>query len=150
MSENRTETLIQEYSDFQEATSWFAHAGEHNAPELVYLTLGLVGEAGEFADEVKKITRETGYFDKEHFDGVLCELDHEKKLLGEASDVLWYLNKILLYFGMDMKTLMVFNTYKLYTRLKERKPEEFKDLEWPFSDPKLHYDYVNELFGDKI
>lgn len=46
-----------------------------------YCALGLIGEAGEIANQVKKIWRDD--------DGVLTE-DRRNKLRDEAGDVLWY------------------------------------------------------------
>lgn len=144
-----------EYLNFQNATSWYAHAGEHNAPELAYLTLGLVGESGEFADEVKKITRKSGYFpatDKE-FQRLLLHPEHRRVLHKEIGDTVWYLNKLLDYLGLDFEMVMVMNTYKLYRRLKGTDPRNpqrtvFKDLKWPFTNPLYSWDVIHEQFKD--
>lgn len=138
--------VAKEYLEFQNATSWFKHAGEHNAPELAYLTLGLIGESGEFADEVKKITRLSGYFDDGHFQALLIHPGHRPVLHKEIGDVVWYLNKLLAYLGLDFDTVMVMNTYKLYRRLKGR--PEYDDLQWPFTDPHYSWEAIHEQFKD--
>lgn len=137
--------VAEEYLKFQNDTSWYKHSGEGNAPELSYLILGLVGEAGEAADEVKKIVRLCGQKDDEQFKVLMTHPEHWPKLLKEMGDVLWYYNKLLDFMGLDMETLMVQNTYKLYNRLLDR--EHFKELDWPFSDPELSYDKLHERLG---
>lgn len=135
-----------EYLEFQNATSWFKHHGENNAPELVYLTLGLVGEAGEFADVVKKITRTSGYFDEQKFLSLMTHPEYAHNLRKEIGDVLWYLNKILAFLGQDLEMVMVTNTYKLYRRLKGR--PEFDTLEWPFTNPLYSWEAIHRQFKD--
>lgn len=49
---------------------------------LTYTALGLVGEAGEVANAIKKVQRDDG--------GVLTDAARTK-LLGELGDVFWYL-----------------------------------------------------------
>lgn len=50
--------------------------------KLYYLSLGLVGEAGEFANKVKKIIRDN--------DGILTE-EIKASLVDELGDILWYM-----------------------------------------------------------
>lgn len=69
---------------------------------LIYPTLGLVGEAGEFADKVKKIIR----------DGQPNYTD----LALELGDVLWYLAICAEYIGMDLEDIMQMNVDKLNAR----------------------------------
>ena len=68
---------------------------------LEYLSLGLVGEAGEVANKVKKIIR-------------------DKKLNvdvgGEIGDVLWYCAMLADYFDINLGKIMEDNLYKLSDR----------------------------------
>jgi len=124
--------LERQYGNFQNSTSWYKHAGENNAPEVVYLTLGLVGEAGEFADAIKKIAREVGQNDDAAFLRLLMKPEVNAKLVGELGDVMWYFNKLLLWLGVNHSELMIINTLKLYSRLSARPHSDLTGLEWPF------------------
>ncbi len=134
----------EEYQRFLNDTSWYTHTNEHNAPELMYLTLGLAGESGEFADAVKKIIRVSGTNDDESFKALLLEKGGEEKLLEELGDVLWYLTKLADFLGTSTEDLMVENTYKLYNRLNDRNQFPEGTLKWPFTNPFLTYDKVKE------
>ena len=70
---------------------------------LEYLSLGLVGEAGEVANKVKKIIR-----DKK------TDVD----VAGEIGDVLWYCAMLADYFGVDLGKIMEDNIDKLQSRKK--------------------------------
>ncbi len=133
--------IIEEYRKFLNDTSWYTHTNEHNAPELMYLTLGLAGEAGEFTDAVKKIVRVCGSHDDESFAELMKGNGGELKLLDELGDVLWYLVKLADFMGMSLNDLMVRNTYKLYVRLVSGNID-VPDLEWPFKAPSLSYENV--------
>ena len=71
---------------------------------LIYPTLGLVGEAGEFADKVKKMIR----------DGITGNVYEE--LAKELGDVLWYLSVCAEYIGFDLSTIVDMNMEKLNDR----------------------------------
>jgi NTP pyrophosphatase (non-canonical NTP hydrolase) len=146
-------SITKEYNEFQKATSWYMHAHEANAPELSYLTLGLVGEAGEFADEFKKMVRKSGFLDTQAFLKLMADPRHRTSLHKELGDTLWYLNRLIHFLGLDMEMVMVMNTYKLYRRLKGTDPKnpqrpEFADLEWPFTNPDYSWEVIHEQFKD--
>lgn len=73
---------------------------------IVYPALGLVGEAGEISEKVKKWLRG----DK--------ELDREG-LLGEMGDPLWYLASLADDLGYTLQDVVDYNIEKLTSR-KER------------------------------
>ena len=76
---------------------------------LEYLTLGLVGEAGEIANKVKKIIR-----DKK------IQSDWKPSdLAGEIGDVLWYCAMLADYLDANLGKIMDNNLDKLRSR-KER------------------------------
>lgn len=70
---------------------------------LVENTLGLVGEAGEVAEKVKKIFR----------DGNSADKDQIKKELG---DVLFYVTALGGYFGITLEDILTHNVNKLEDR----------------------------------
>ena len=76
--------------------------------KLTYVTLGLVGEAGEFADKVKKILR-----------GDKTLQDQRESLLAEAGDVMWYLAEAATVLGVTLQEIAEANIRKLSSR-KER------------------------------
>lgn len=70
---------------------------------LALYGLGIAGEAGEVADEVKKLL----FHDK--------PLDLEK-LLCEVGDVLWYADRLVNFFGLELGDAMRANSEKLDAR----------------------------------
>lgn len=69
---------------------------------LVYTALGLTGEAGEYAEKIKKYLR----------DGVL-----DKKLAAkELGDVLWYITRAAHHLGFSLEDVAYMNINKLADR----------------------------------
>ena len=78
----------------------------------IYPTLGLVGEAGEVADKVKKILRDKeGVFDDESSDAIKLEL----------GDVLWYISQLSSELGYELEDVANSNLQKLNDRKKRGK-----------------------------
>ena len=78
----------------------------------IYPTLGLVGEAGEVAEKVKKVIRDKkGIFDDESKKGI-------KKELG---DVLWYLSTLCTEFNFSLDDIALQNLEKLNLRAAKGK-----------------------------
>lgn len=75
-----------------------------------YPALGLVGEAGEIANKVKKVMRDNF--------GILEE-DKRKDLEKEIGDVLWYLAELSTALDIDLNKVAEDNLAKLFSR-KER------------------------------
>lgn len=95
-----------EYQEFATSTAIYPDQGKN----VVYPTLGLVGEAGEVAEKVKKLMRDAG--------GVPTDAFREE-LIKEAGDVLWYLSQLARELGYDFESLAKINIEKLRSR-KER------------------------------
>ena len=73
----------------------------------IYPTLGLVGEAGEVADKVKKILRDKhGLFDYESKEAIKFEL----------GDVLWYISQLSSELGYELEEVASANLQKLNSR----------------------------------
>lgn len=82
---------------------------DHSQYSVIYPTIGLVGEAGEVADKVKKIIRDEG--------GV--ETLSEKSridILKEMGDVLWYLAALAQDLGSHLSEVAEMNIKKLKKR----------------------------------
>jgi len=73
----------------------------------IYPTLGLCGEAGEVADNVKKVIRDRqGIFDAAVIDDLRLEL----------GDVLWYVSQLASELGLDLDAIAEANLSKLASR----------------------------------
>ena len=77
---------------------------------FAYPTLGLVGEAGEVADKLKKVIRDN--------DGVLTDPVRDA-VAKELGDVLWYLAVVAYEIDYDLDEIARMNIDKLNSR-KER------------------------------
>ena len=84
-------------------TALYPDAGSN----AIYPTLGLVGEAGEVADKVKKILRDKkGVFDEDSKDEIKFEL----------GDVLWYISQLSSELGYELEEVASANLEKLRDR----------------------------------
>jgi NTP pyrophosphatase (non-canonical NTP hydrolase) len=89
-------------------TAQYPNLGSNN----IYPTLGLVGEAGEVAEKVKKVIRDkNGIFDEESKKGI-------KKELG---DVLWYISNLCNEFDFELEDVALQNLEKLKLRAAKGK-----------------------------
>ncbi|WP_243030307.1 nucleoside triphosphate pyrophosphohydrolase family protein [Thermus altitudinis] len=79
------------------------------AYRILYPTLGLVGEAGELANKVKKVLRDRG--------GTLGP-DAREDLLAELGDVLWYVAQLATDLGVSLEEVAQGNLAKLRSRLE--------------------------------
>lgn len=78
--------------------------------KVVYPTLGLTGEAGEVAEKVKKLIRDS--------DGVITE-KFKKDITKELGDVLWYVAAVASDLDISLNEIALANTVKL--RLRSQK-----------------------------
>jgi len=85
---------------------------DFNAPGFLEKVLGLVGEAGETADKVKKVIRDKG--------GCASEEDREA-IAKELGDVLWYVANVARYLGVSLSEVAEINIDKLSSRKKRGK-----------------------------
>ena len=84
--------------------------------ELIYPVLGLVGEAGEVAEKVKKFFRDNQF-------EVMCEdavaevpAETRMEIAKELSDVLWYLTAVASDIGYSLEEIAELNLTKLADR----------------------------------
>ena len=85
---------------------------KNRGKDLAYPTLGLVGEAGEVAEKIKKI-----YRDK---DGVVDD-DERQAIKKELGDVLWYMAELATTLGLSLSDIASVNIAKLQKRQKTGK-----------------------------
>jgi len=101
---------LEEYQRMTDTTAIYPEAGDGSAQALAYVTLGLTGEAGEVANKVKKILRDSS--------GVVSDAVRED-LLKETGDILWYLARLATELGASLGQVGQDNLNKLLDR-KER------------------------------
>ena len=79
--------------------------------QLAYVVMGLVGEAGEVANKVKKIIRDKN--------GVIDETT-KRDLIDELGDVFWYLAQCAEKIDVDLSVVAMTNLRKLAERKKNK------------------------------
>jgi NTP pyrophosphatase (non-canonical NTP hydrolase) len=76
---------------------------------FIYPTLGLMGEAGEVAEKIKKVIR-----DKKS----KLDLNTKLEIKKELGDVLWYLSQLATELDLDLEDVASLNLEKLFSRQK--------------------------------
>jgi NTP pyrophosphatase (non-canonical NTP hydrolase) len=94
---------FREYQEKASQTAIYPNIGEN----FIYPALGLVGEAGEIANKVKKVIRDHNYELNE---------DIAKDLGKEVGDVLWYIAALCSELGIEMNKVAEENIDKLFSR----------------------------------
>ena len=97
-----------EFDEYQKlATRTATFDGKQKEYQLMYLTLGVTGEAGEIAEKVKKLVRND--------DGAISD-EKRDELKSEIGDVLWYLSQLSRVLGLDFSIVAQANIDKLADR----------------------------------
>lgn len=86
---------------------------------LIYVALSLAGEAGEFANEIKKIIRKYHYKQGDSIDKIPSNVIH--KLEYELGDIGWYWFLTAMELGTNSSYIAQLNHQKLEERAKENK-----------------------------
>ncbi|RME86668.1 MAG: nucleotide pyrophosphohydrolase [Anaerolineae bacterium] len=97
-----------DFNDYQRKSRQTAEYPAIGHP-VIYPTLGLTNEAGEFAGKIKKIFRDKGGH---------ISAETRQALKAELGDVLWYLAQICTELGLSLDEVAEYNLTKLYSRLK--------------------------------
>ncbi len=97
---------LDEYQKQSGETAFYPDRGRN----FVYPTLGLVGEAGEVADKIKKILRD---------DQGIIESSKREAIKFELGDVLWYVAQLASELNLSLGDIAESNLKKLISR-KER------------------------------
>jgi len=94
---------FEEYQNQARKTAIYPDLGNN----FIYPTLGLVGEAGEIAEKIKKVLRDGN-----------GEITEEKRveLNKELGDVLWYLANLSIELGISLEGIAANNLEKLKSR----------------------------------
>jgi NTP pyrophosphatase (non-canonical NTP hydrolase) len=83
-------------------------------PGVVYCALGLTGEAGEVADDLKKAYRNDG----------IITFERREKILEELGDVQWYLALLTTELGATLDDVAQRNLTKLAKRKRKNELKE--------------------------
>ncbi len=99
---------IETFRDYKEAIApLVVYPRETQIQALQYVTLGLNGEAGEVAEQIKKTMRN---------DNGEITAERLEKLKKELGDVLWYLTQLAEELGTDLSEVAAINVEKLLGR----------------------------------
>lgn len=101
---------LDDYQQNAGRTAVYPKGGPLGSSGVVYTALGLTGEAGEVANQVKKILRDD-------FGALLPE--RRAKLIDEVGDVLWYAAQLASELGISLAELAQRNLDKLSQRQKD-------------------------------
>lgn len=101
---------FEEYHEHTGDTAVYSGVGTGNWTALAYTALGLSGEAGEVANQIKKINRD---------DNEILSIARQEKLASELGDVFWYLSRLMHEAGIDPASVMAHNFQKLWKRQRE-------------------------------
>lgn len=111
--ENEDMDSFSAYQSNATRTAVYPGSGDVTSSEgLSYATLGLVGEAGEIANKVKKIIRDN--------DGVITDMARED-IAAELGDVLWYVSALATQLGATLGGVAAQNLSKLRSRQERGK-----------------------------
>lgn len=99
------------FNEYQEgAFSTALYPNKRN--NFIYPTLGLVGEAGEVAEKIKKIIRD---------DKSIINDEKKKEIEKELGDVLWYIAALCTELHLNMEDVAFKNLQKLFSRKDRNK-----------------------------
>lgn len=104
-----------DFNEYQEKASkydLFKTTTDLKAVGFIEKVLGLVGEAGETADKIKKILRDKN--------GVVSREDKDL-VMKELGDTLWYIASISRYLGVDLSEVASGNIAKLEDRYQRNR-----------------------------
>jgi len=94
---------FKEYQEEARKTAIYPNLGSN----FIYPTLGLVGEAGEVAEKIKKVIRDSN--------SVVSE-EKKQELIKELGDVLWYIANLSFELNLSMEDVALKNLEKLKSR----------------------------------
>ena len=88
--------------------------------KIVYPAIGMNGEAGEVADKVKKVIRDTVIV-RDSNGAIILPEDKKEPLAKEIGDVLWYCATLAHDIGYTLEDIAQMNVDKLESRQQRNK-----------------------------
>ena len=98
------------FNEYQELVGQFAQY-PNRGTNTIYPALGLVGEAGEAADKVKKWWRNQGAKNSQDY-----TIDQCRELAKEIGDIMWYISAMAFELGYTLEDIAQMNIDKLTDR----------------------------------
>lgn len=98
------------FNDYQKQarkTAFYPDKGK----SIIYPTLAMAGEVGEFANKVKKIWRD---------DNGKITKDKKEELIAELGDILWFISQLATELKVPLEEMADHNLQKLQSRLKRK------------------------------
>jgi NTP pyrophosphatase (non-canonical NTP hydrolase) len=89
--------MLKKYSDFQKKT-------QYEKFDILYMGLGLCGETGELANDIKKIKRD---------DKNIITKKRKEKIIYEMGDIMWYYFGICNLLDISIEEILEKNIQKL-------------------------------------
>jgi len=96
------------YQKLAKKTAVYPNIGKN----FTYPTIGLMGEAGEVANKIKKLIRD---------DSSKITKEKREELKAEIGDMLWYIAQLSTELGLKLADIAKYNVEKLSKRQKENK-----------------------------
>ncbi len=99
-----------DFNDYQKQsrkTAIYPHQGQN----YIYPVLGIVGEAGEVAEKIKKVIRDNG--------GQL-DVENKQEIVKELGDILWYIAQMATELNVDLEKIAYDNLIKVNSRKKRQ------------------------------
>lgn len=98
------------FNEYQRLSQSTAVYPKHDGFNIAYPVLGLAGEAGEVANEMKKVFRN---------DNGVVTPERLLKFKDELGDVFWYIAALATELGLDLEEIASYNLVKLQKRKEE-------------------------------
>lgn len=89
--------------------------------KTIYPALGMNGEAGEVADKVKKVLRDSEVVVRDGSGAIILPDTKREELAKEVGDVLWYVATMAYDLGYTLEEIAVMNYQKLRSRQERHK-----------------------------
>ena len=84
--------------------------------KTIYPALGMNGEAGEMADKVKKVLRDSEVIVRDGSGSIILPDAKREELAKEVGDVLWYVATMAYDLGYTLEEIATMNYQKLKSR----------------------------------
>lgn len=84
--------------------------------KTIYPALGMNGEAGEVADKVKKVLRDSEVIVCDGSGAIVLPDSKREELAKEVGDVLWYVATMAYDLGFSLEEIAIMNYQKLKSR----------------------------------
>lgn len=84
--------------------------------KTIYPALGMNGEAGEVADKVKKVLRDSDVIVRDGSGAIILPDAKREELAKEVGDVLWYVATMAYDLGYTLEEIATMNYQKLKSR----------------------------------